>query len=57
MIYPRFNMSVFSPQPDARHVMLDLFESKQTSLLVPDDDPRVEISDNTEYGAWQTELR
>ncbi len=46
MICPSFNV-----------VMLALFESQRTSLLFPDDDPRVEISDNTEHGAWQTELR
>lgn len=58
----------YKPHPEARDTQLDLFvrkwgeptklgEGRQAPLLFRDDDPRVEISDDVERGAWQIELR
>ena len=58
----------YKPHPEAREVLLDLFkhkwgdpkelgEGKQVSLLFHEEDPRVEITDDTEHDAWQIEMR
>jgi hypothetical protein len=60
----------YRPHPEARQVLYDLFKRKwgepktheaddgKTPILVfRDDDPRVEIVDDTEHGAWKVEIR
>ena len=58
----------WKPHPEARDTLLDLFkhkwgEPKETVdggkplLVFRDDDPRVEIVEDTEHGAWQVELK
>lgn len=58
----------YKPHPEARAVQLELFkqkwgeprelgEGRWASLLFRDENPRVEISDDTEHGAWQVEMR
>ena len=55
----------YKPHPEARDVLLDLFKQKwgepkeldDKALLFHEDDPRVEIKDDTEHGAWVVELR
>ena len=58
----------YKPHPEARDVLLELFkkkwgdpkelgEGKEIRLLFHDDDPRVEITDDTEHGAWQIDMR
>ncbi|MDB4952548.1 MAG: hypothetical protein JWO36_117 [Myxococcales bacterium] len=58
----------WKPHPEARDTLLDLFkhkwgEPKETVddgkplLVFRDDDPRVEIREDTEHGAWQLELK
>jgi hypothetical protein len=56
------------PHPEARDTLLDLFKHKwgeprireedgKTSLVFRDEDPRVEIIEDTEHGAWKIEIR
>ncbi|HSR95651.1 MAG TPA: hypothetical protein VLM79_01220 [Kofleriaceae bacterium] len=56
------------PHPDARDTLLDLFKRKwgeprtreedgKPLLIFRDEDPRVEIVDDTEHGAWKVEIR
>ena len=55
----------YKPHPEARDVLLELFKQKwgepkeleDKALLFHEDDPRVEIKDDTEHGAWVVELR
>jgi hypothetical protein len=57
----------YKPHPEARDQLLDLFKRKWGEpkplgdegkvLLFHDDDPRVEIKDDTEHGAWVVEVR
>ena len=58
----------YRPHPEARDVLLDLFKNKwgeprtreddgKTTLVFRDEDPRVEIIDDTEHGAWKVEIR
>lgn len=58
----------WKPHPDARDTLLDLFRRKwgepkpikdedKTVLLFRDDDPRVEVREDVEHGAWQVELK
>jgi hypothetical protein len=60
----------YRPHPEARQVLYDLFKRKwgepktreaddgKTPILVfRDEDPRVEIVDDTEHGAWKVEIR
>ena len=58
----------YRPHPEARDVLLDLFKNKwgeprtreddgKTTLVFRDEDPRVEIIDDTEHGAWRVEIR
>ena len=58
----------FRPHPEARDVLLDLFKHKwgepkvreddgKQLLVFRDDDPRVEIVEDTEHGAWRVEIR
>jgi hypothetical protein len=60
----------YRPHPEAREVLYDLFKRKwgepktreaddgKTPILVfRDEDPRVEIIDDTEHGAWKVEIR
>ncbi len=55
----------YKPHPEARETLLDLFKRKWGEpkllddgklMLFHDDDPRVEIREDTEHGAWQIEL-
>ena len=56
------------PHPEARETLLELFKRKwgkpksrdddgKTILVFRDDDPRVEIFDDAEHGAWKIEVR
>lgn len=55
----------YKPHPEARDVLLELFKQKwgepkeldDKALLFHEADPRVEIKDDTEHGAWVVELR
>lgn len=58
----------YKPHPEARDKLLEVFtrkwgepkelgEGKQIQLLFHDEDPRVEITDDTEHGAWLLEIR
>ena len=58
----------YKPHPEARDTLLDLFTHKwgdpqqiqqdgKPVLLFRDDDPRVEIREDTEHGAWQVVLK
>jgi hypothetical protein len=58
----------WKPHPDARDTLLELFKHKwgdpkqveddgKPVLLFRDDDPRVEVREDTEHGAWQLALR
>jgi len=58
----------FRPHPEARDVLLDLFKRKwgepktrdddgKTILVFRDEEPRVEIVEDTEHGAWKVEIR
>jgi hypothetical protein len=58
----------YKPHPDARDTLLDLFKRKwgdpkqieddgKPVLLFRDDDPRVEVREDTEHGAWQLALK
>jgi len=56
----------YKPHPEARDTLLDLFKRKwgepkdledSKALLFHEEDPRVEIRDDTEHGAWVVELR
>ncbi|HEY0251822.1 MAG TPA: hypothetical protein VGC41_09865 [Kofleriaceae bacterium] len=58
-----FNLP-YKPRPEARETLLELFKKKwgdpkeaDEKLVFHDEDPRVEIRDDTEHGAWQVELR
>ena len=56
------------PHPEARDTLLELFKRKwgeprtreddgKASLVFRDEDPRVEIIEDTEHGAWKIEIR
>jgi hypothetical protein len=56
------------PHPEARDTLLELFKHKwgeprtreedgKTTLVFRDEDPRVEILEDTEHGAWKVEIR
>jgi hypothetical protein len=56
------------PHPEARDTLLELFKRKwgeprvreddgKTTLVFRDEDPRVEIVEDTEHGAWKVEIR
>jgi hypothetical protein len=58
----------YRPHPEARDTLLELFKRKwgeprtreddgKPVLVFRDDDPRVEIIDDTEHGAWKVEIR
>ncbi len=58
----------FRPHPEARDVLLDLFKRKwgeprirdddgKTILVFRDEEPRVEIFEDTEHGTWKVEIR
>ena len=58
----------WKPHPPARDQLRELFEAKwgaaeeiseggKTTLVFRADDPRVEIREDTEHGAWQVEIR
>ena len=58
----------FRPHPEARDTLLELFKHKwgeprsreddgKTALVFRDEDPRVEILEDTEHGAWKVEIR
>ncbi|MEO8553784.1 MAG: hypothetical protein ABI678_27615 [Kofleriaceae bacterium] len=56
----------YKPHPEARDTLLDLFKRKwgepkdledSRAMLFHEEDPRVEIKDDTEHGAWIVELR
>ena len=59
----------FRPHPEARDTLLELFKRKwgepktreddagKAILVFRDDDPRVEIVEDTEHGAWKVEIR
>ena len=56
----------YKPHPEARDSLLELFKQKwgmpkeiedSKALLFHEEDPRVEIKDDTEHGAWIVELR
>jgi len=57
----------FRPHPEARDTLLDLFKHKwgeprsreedSKTLVFRDEDPRVEIIEDTEHGAWKIEIR
>ena len=57
----------YKPHPEARDTLLDLFkrkwgEPKDASttarlLVFHDEDPRVEVREDTEHGAWQIEIK
>ena len=55
----------YKPHPEARDTLLDMFKRKWGEpkpldegklMLFHDDDPRVEVREDTEHGAWQIEL-
>ncbi|TMQ11188.1 MAG: hypothetical protein E6J90_34980 [Deltaproteobacteria bacterium] len=56
------------PHPEARDTLLELFKRKwgeprtreedgKSTLIFRDEDPRVEITEDTEHGAWKVEIR
>jgi hypothetical protein len=56
------------PHPEARDTLLELFKRKwgeprsreddgKATLVFRDEDPRVEIMEDTEHGAWKVEIR
>jgi hypothetical protein len=56
------------PHPEARDTLLELFKRKwgepkireddgKSTLIFRDEDPRVEIVEDTEHGAWKVEIR
>ena len=59
----------YKPHPDTRETQLEMFKRKwgepkdladdgrPSVLLFHEDDPRVEIRDDTEHGAWQIDMR
>jgi hypothetical protein len=56
----------YKPHPEARDSLLELFKSKwgipkeledNRGFLFHEDDPRVEVKDDPEHGAWIVELR
>jgi hypothetical protein len=58
----------YKPHPPARDSLLELFKAKwglpeevvedsKPTLVFRKDDPRVEIREDTEHGAWQVEIR
>jgi hypothetical protein len=59
----------YKPHPEAREALLEMFKRKwgepkdladdgrPSVLLFHEDDPRVEIRDDTEHGAWQIDMR
>ena len=58
----------YRPHPEAREVLFELFKHKwgepktreddgKSILVFRDDDPRVEITDDTEHGAWRVEIK
>ncbi|MEO8841970.1 MAG: hypothetical protein ABI591_30080 [Kofleriaceae bacterium] len=55
----------YKPHPEARDVLLELFKQKwgepkeldDKALLFHEADPRVEVKDDLEHGAWVVELR
>lgn len=58
----------YRPHPEARQTLLELFKRKwgepktrdddgKTILVFRDDDPRVEVFDDAEHGAWKFEIR
>jgi hypothetical protein len=58
----------YRPHPEARDTLLELFKRKwgdpkardddgKSSLLFRDEDPRVEVIDDTEHGAWKIDIR
>jgi hypothetical protein len=58
----------YKPHPDARDTLLELFKHKwgepkkieddgKPVLLFRDEDPRVEVREDSEHGAWQLALR
>lgn len=54
----------YKPHPEAREVLLQLFTKKwgepkvdDKKLVFHDEDPRVEVVDDDEHGAWKFELR
>ncbi|HEU4613951.1 MAG TPA: hypothetical protein VFS15_17780 [Kofleriaceae bacterium] len=58
----------FKPHPPARDQLLELFQAKwgepeeitegnHTTLLFRREDPRVEVREDVEHGAWQVEIR
>jgi len=59
----------YKPHPEARETYLEMFKRKwgepkdladdgrPSVLLFHEDDPRVEIRDDTEHGAWQIDMR
>jgi hypothetical protein len=58
----------YRPHPEARETLYELFKSKwgdprtreedgKMTLVFRDEDPRVEIIDDTEHGAWRVEIR
>ncbi len=55
----------WKPHPEARDTLLDLFKHKwgepkkgdDNALVFREDDPRVEVREDTEHGAWQIELK
>jgi len=67
----RMSFSIpFRPHPEARDTLLELFKRKwgepklrdddgdgKPTMVFRDEDPRVEVNENTEHGAWKIELR
>ena len=56
----------YKPHPEARDTLLELFKKKwgepkeledSKALVFHEDDPRVEIKDDTEHGAWVVDMR
>ena len=56
----------YKPHPEARDTLLELFKKKwgepkeledSKALLFHEEDPRIEIKDDTEHGAWVVEMR
>jgi hypothetical protein len=58
----------YRPHPEARDTLLELFKRKwgeprardadgKSSLIFRDEDPRVEIVEDTEHGAWKVDIR
>jgi hypothetical protein len=56
------------PHPEARETLFELFKRKwgepktreddgKTTLVFRDEDPRVEVVEDTEHGAWRVEIR